>query len=43
MTYVLTKKEMEKFEKDLMAERKRLNGILDVMKKEIFERSSRDS
>lgn len=43
MTYVLTKKEMEKFEKDLMEERKRLNGILDVMKKEIFERSSRDS
>ena len=43
MPYVLTKKEMEKFEKDLVEERKRLSGILDVMKKEIFERSSRDS
>jgi len=39
----LTKKEMEKFEKELMEERKRLSGILDVMKKEIFDRSSRDS
>jgi len=38
VTYVLTKKEMEKFEKELMEERKRLSGILDVMKKEIFDR-----
>ena len=43
MTHVFSKKELEKFEKDLLEERKRLSGILDVMKKEIFERTSRDS
>lgn len=43
MTHVFSKKELEKFEKSLLEERKRLNGILDVMKKEIFERSTKDS
>lgn len=40
---MFSKKELDKFEQDLMEERKRLSGILDVMKKEIFERTSRDS
>ena len=43
MTHLFSKKDLEKYEKDLLEERKRLSGILEVMKKEIFERSTKDS
>jgi RNA polymerase-binding transcription factor len=43
MSSVFSKKELEKFEKALLDERQRLSALLDVMKKEIFERSTRDS
>jgi DnaK suppressor protein len=43
VTHLFSKKELEKYEKDLLEERKRLSGILEVMKKEIFERSTKDS
>lgn len=43
MSSVFSKKDLEKFEKALLEERQRLSALLDVMKKEIFERSTRDS
>jgi RNA polymerase-binding transcription factor DksA len=43
MNTSFSKKDLEKFEKSLLEERKRLSALLDVMKKEIFERSTRDS